>query len=100
MLNLQRSFWAVAAVGLISATVQGQNVISAKSGMVHYMEGDVFLDGKAVEVKYSLFPEIKEGQVVRTDEGRVEVLMNPGTFLRLGEHSSFKMIDKRLIDTR
>lgn len=100
MSNLHRYLLAVATVGLISATVQGQNIISAKSGMVHYLEGDVFLDGKAVEVKYNLFPEIKEGQVVRTDEGRIEVLMNPGTFLRLGEHSSFKMLDKRLIDTR
>ncbi len=101
MLNLRRFAMLVSAMGLLGATVHAQNIISAKSGMVHYVEGEVFLDGTPVEIKYNLFPEIKEGQVFRTSaEGRAEILLNPGTFLRLAESSSFKMIDKRLIDTR
>ena len=101
MLNLQRIAMLVSTVGLLGATAYGQNIISAKSGMVHYLEGEAFLDNKPVDIKYSLFPEIKEGQVFRTSaEGRAEILLNPGTFLRVAENSSFKMIDKRLIDTR
>jgi hypothetical protein len=38
--------------------------------------------------------------VLRTEEGRAEVLLPPGVFFRLGESASFKMISNRLIDTR
>jgi hypothetical protein len=38
--------------------------------------------------------------VLRTEEGRAEVLLPPGVFFRMGEKSSFKMISNRLIDTR
>jgi hypothetical protein len=43
---------------------------------------------------------VKENAVVRTAEGRAEVLLTPGVVLRLGENSSFKMLTNRLIDTR
>ena len=33
-----------------------QQVISARSGLIHYVEGRVLLDGKPVEVKLSAFP--------------------------------------------
>ena len=48
----------------------------------------------------AVFPEVKENQQLKTEEGRAEVLLTPGVFLRLGENSSFRMITNRLIDTR
>src|ERR1019366_8445590 len=78
----------------------GQSVISARSGLIHYIEGQVTLDGKNVEVKYSQFPEVREGQILKTEEGRAEVLLTPGVFLRLAENSSFRMVSNRLTDTR
>ena len=33
-------------------------------------------------------------------EGRAEVLVTPGTVLRVGENTSIKMITNRLVDTR
>lgn len=86
----------VVSVGLAA----GQSVISARSGLVHYVEGQAAIDDKTVDVKYSQFPEIKENQVFKTEEGRAEVLLNPGVFLRVSENSSFKMISNRLSDTR
>src|SRR6266536_4682363 len=77
-----------------------QSVISAHSGLVHYVEGQVLLDGKAVDVKYSQFPEVRVDQVLKTEEGRAEVLLTPGVFLRLAENSSFRMISNKLIDTQ
>src|SRR5262249_33661284 len=40
------------------------------------------------------------GQIVATSNGRVEMLLTPGVFLRIGERSSVKMISAGLIDTR
>ncbi|MBK9168658.1 MAG: FecR domain-containing protein [Bryobacterales bacterium] len=73
-----------------------QNVISARSGLIHHVEGDVRLDGERVEVSAASFPSVKQRMELRTGEGRAEVLLNPGVFLRLGENSAFLMIDDRL----
>jgi hypothetical protein len=67
--------------------------------MIHYVEGSVSLEGQTVEPKFGEFPEVKNGQTLSTGEGRVEVLLTPGVFLRLAEDSSFKMISNRLADT-
>ncbi|HMD70977.1 MAG TPA: hypothetical protein VKF41_06510 [Bryobacteraceae bacterium] len=77
-----------------------QPVISAKSGLISYVEGKVFLSDQVVEPSPTHFPDVKENAMVRTDEGRAEVLLTPGVILRLGENSSIKMLTNRLIDTR
>jgi hypothetical protein len=77
-----------------------QPVISAKSGLISYVEGKVYLSDQIVEPSPTHFSDVKENAVVRAAEGRAEVLLTPGVVLRLGENSSFKMITNRLIDTR
>lgn len=77
-----------------------QMVTSAHSGTLHYFDGDISIDGTAVQAQVGKFPEIKEQSVLRTGLGRAEVLLTPGVFLRIGENSSIKMLDNRLISTR
>jgi hypothetical protein len=91
---------AGALLALTATPAVAQYVVSAKSGTVNYTEGRVLLDGQSVESSLTHYPDIKEGSVLRTEEGRAEVLLTPGVTLRLGDHSSFKMITNRLIDTR
>ncbi len=83
-----------------SVAAMAQSVISARSGLIHYIEGQVYLGDKLVESKAASFPEVKENEQLRTVEGRAEILLTPGVFLRLGENSSFRMVTNRLIDTR
>ena len=85
---------------LAAAPVGAQPVISARSGVIAYGEGTVYLGDKLWEPSNSQFDTVKENTVVRTGAGRVEVLLVPGTFLRLGENSSFRLLTNRLIDTR
>jgi len=94
---VQRLTLALALIGAASAW--GQNALSAHSGMIHYVEGRVLLDGQPVEPKATEFPEVKKDQTLATEEGRAEVLLTPGVFLRLSEDSSFRMISNRLSDT-
>jgi hypothetical protein len=89
-----------ALAGATSFVASAQSVISAKSGLIHYVEGRVFLNNQLVETKFGEFPEVKENQELRTEEGRVEVLLTPGVFLRLGENGAIRMVTNRLIDTR
>src|SRR5690242_544330 len=85
---------------LSGTTAFSQQAISARSGMVHYIEGSVFTGDQKVDGKFGSFPQVKENQVLRTEEGRAEVLLTPGVFARIGESSSIRMITNRLIDTR
>lgn len=89
-------------VGCLAASgvALAQQAISAKSGMINYIEGRVLLDGKPVEMKFANFPAVSRQSELRTEEGRAEVLLGPGVFLRMGENSAFKMVSDRISDTQ
>jgi hypothetical protein len=87
-------------LALACAAALAQSVVAARSGLVHYLEGRVFVGNLQVESKFGNYPEVKENTVLHTEQGRAEVLLTPGVFLRVGENSSFRMITNRLIDTR
>jgi hypothetical protein len=93
---------AISAVVLAlgSNAMFAQAVIGAKSGVVNYTEGSVYLGDKLLEIQPAQFPDIKENTVLRTEEGRAEILLPPGVVMRIGENTSFRMISTRLIDTR
>jgi len=89
------------AFGVLAAgSAFDQNVVSAHSGVVHYVEGTAFLNNERVDPKFGQFPEIKQDQEFRTEEGRAEILLTPGVFLRVGENSSLRMVSNKLTDTR
>jgi hypothetical protein len=77
-----------------------QSVISTHSGVVHFFEGSVFIGDKPMEQKFGRFPDLPEGGELRTEQGRAEVLLTPGTFLRIGENSAIRMVSNQLSDTR
>ena len=95
-LALGVTVWAAVNFSIAPA----QTVISAKSGLIHYVEGRVYMGDHLIESKFGEFPDLKENGQLRTEEGRAEVLLTPGVFLRVGENSAIKMITNRLIDTR
>lgn len=85
---------------VFAAGAGAQSVISAHSGVIHYVEGDVTIDGTAVHPKFAEFPDVKSGQLLATEEGRAEVLLTPGVFMRVTENSSVRMLSNALADTR
>lgn len=90
--------WSLGLAAAVSAPAQ--NVISAKSGMIHYTEGTVMVEDQTVEPKKGQFPELKNGQTLKTTEGRAEVLIGYSGYLRVAENSSILMLDNRLSETR
>ncbi len=87
-------------IGCTAIAGSAQSVISAHSGTLHYFDGSVSIDGQSVQSKVGKFSEIKENSVLRTGQGRAEVLLTPGVFLRVGENTEIKMLDNRLLSTR
>jgi hypothetical protein len=91
-------YWS--AVFLCAATTFGQQMISVRSGLIHYTEGDVTVDGKQVEAKNSEFSSLLTNQELRTTDGRAELLLTPGAFLRVAENSAIRMLSTDLSNTR
>jgi hypothetical protein len=90
----------LALTPLVGLPVTAQSVISAHSGLIHFSDGSVFLDDQRVEQKAGKFGQMNNGSELRTEEGRAEVLLTPGTFLRLGANSGIRMVSNQLDDTR
>lgn len=98
-----RATWMLGLFGVLALAAlpaSAQPVVAAKSGTISLAEGKVLLDDKPLDIQPGQFPDMKEKSVLRTEEGRAEVLLPPGMFLRVGENASTRMISNRLVDTR
>jgi hypothetical protein len=97
---MRRSIVGLAIGVFVGGAAFAQYVISAHSGVVQLVEGRAYLNDTLLEGKFGQFPDIKENQEFRTEEGRAEILLTPGVFLRIGANSAIKMLSTRLTDTR
>jgi FecR protein len=91
---------SLALTPLLGLPAFAQSVISAHSGVIHFSDGSVFLDDQRVEQKTGKFDQMNNGSELRTQDGRAEVLLTPGTFLRMGANSAIRMVSNQLDDTR
>jgi hypothetical protein len=92
----------LALAAILTTSAWAQSVISAHSGVIHYKEGQVEVDGQPVhqDPQKGQFGEIKTGQTLTVKDGQAEILLTPGVFLRIAEDSSVRMISNKLADTR
>ena len=70
------------------------------AGAISAVEGEVTLNGQPVGSDVSEAPRANPGQVLGTGNGRAELLLNPGVFLRIGQNSSIKLIASSPDNTR
>ncbi len=84
----------------VTSSASGQAIISAKSGMINYTEGQVTLNDMDVVLKANSVPRMQPAQVLKTGDGRAEILLSPGVFLRAGENSSLKLLSDSIVDAR
>ena len=85
----------------LCATAWAQRVVSARAGMIHYLEGRVSLDGKRIWHNPNRFRQMSDRQTLTTSpRARTELLLNPTTYLRVGESSVIKLLSDDLLDTR
>jgi hypothetical protein len=77
-----------------------QSVISTHSGVIHFFEGNVYLGDQSLKAHLGKYPSIPQGGELRTADGRAEVLLTPGVFLRMGERTAIRMVANDLADTR
>ena len=82
-----------------SAQSREKFVISARAGGVNAVTGRATVRGLgAVEWQQLMITEdLEKGDIVKTGyDGRVEILLNPGSYMRVGENSEFELSNNSL----
>jgi hypothetical protein len=72
---------------------------NAVPGTLNYVEGQVSLDSQPLNSKSIGETILEPGQSITTENGKAEVLLTPGVFLRVGSNSAVKMISPSLTNT-
>jgi hypothetical protein len=86
------------ACAVVTAQNRERFGISAKAGGVNAVSGQVMVKraGQAPQLLTSQ-DDLASGDVVNTSAGsQAEILLNPGTYLRLAEKSEFELVDNSL----
>lgn len=78
----------------------GQPVISVHAGLILFAEGAVLVGGKPYQPFTGRYSEIPESAKLETEDGKADVLLAPGIFLRLGPHSGVRLISNKLFDVQ
>ena len=94
------AFCTFAVVAVLTHPADGQSVISTHSGIVHFFEGAVYVGDQPLESHPGKFSNVPQGAQLRTAEGRAEVLLTPGVFVRIGDQSAIRMVANELSNTR
>ncbi|HSU30515.1 MAG TPA: FecR domain-containing protein [Bryobacteraceae bacterium] len=93
---------ATILTGLLAAAVcaMPQATISARPGVVNYIEGHAYVDGQELSASKLKGVALYANQTLSTDIGKAEVLLTPGVFLRVGDNSAIRMVSPSLTDTQ
>ena len=92
-----------AGTGSVNATETSAYFISAKSGMINYVEGRPTVSNLEVSEPREIVArhQLVEGDVLQTEsDQRVEMLLNPGTYLRVAENSRIRVVATGFEDMR
>jgi hypothetical protein len=87
-------------LGMFAAAIPALAAIPARPGTLNYVEGSVTVDGREVGRSAVGSTDILPGSVLRTGNGKAEVLLAPGVFFRLGSNSEARLVSASLIDTK
>jgi hypothetical protein len=88
-----RLFGALLLAGA-AAWAQGSGGM-AQPGAVNYKEGQVFVNGQALQAS-----QVEPGETLETQNGKAEMLLTPGVFLRLNNNSQARLDANSITDTR
>ncbi len=101
--NLVLALFVASFVLILPPATHGQNrekfVISARAGGVNAVTGraTMLAHGNSEWQQLTIKEDLETGDVVRTGvDGRVEMLLNPGSYMRIGENSEVELSDNSL----
>ena len=93
------SFFLAALLGMPMWSSTSDNRHTAMPGTLNYVEGQASIGDQTLDSRAVGNTELQKGQVLQTGNGKAEILLVPGVYLRLGSNSSVNMISNSLTNT-
>jgi hypothetical protein len=97
-----RNLWKTAGLFASALLIAGGSAWAQNGpplpGAVNYTEGQVFLNGQALTASQTA--KVAPGQILETRDGKAEMLLTPGMFLRLNSNSQVRLDSNSITDTR
>jgi hypothetical protein len=87
------------SLATLSAIAFGQTANPARPGTLNYIEGQASIEGRPITPNSVGNTELQAGQYLSTANGKAEILLTPGIFLRLGNDSTVQMVSPNLTKT-
>jgi len=81
-----------AMLGALVLCLPAFGEVPARPGAVNYVEGAAFIGQRQIHSRDVGSVTLKPGQLLRTEKGKAEILLTPGVFFRLDDHSAARMV--------
>jgi len=90
----------ISGAGWTQSQNQNQNSRPAQPGSINYVEGRASIGNQELSSSSIGSIQLQAEQSLNTQAGKVELLLVPGTFLRVDDDSSVKMLNPGLANTQ
>ena len=103
-MKMQSWLSSAGALGLMSLlfltpqTGAAQNGRTALPGTINFIEGQVSINGNLFNSRQEGNVSLQPNDMLSTTQGKVEVLLSPGAFLRVGSNSQVRMVSAGMSD--
>jgi len=91
--------FALAALLSVPAWSDTDTRHTAVPGTLNYVEGQASIGDQTLDSKSVGTAALNNGDVLQTGNGKAEILLTPGVYLRVGSNSAVKMDSNSLINT-
>jgi hypothetical protein len=85
--------------GLMALPAMASPSTSPVPGTLNYVEGQAFIGSESLSSQSVGSAELQPGQTLTSRDGKAEILLTPGVFLRVGSNSAVRMISPSLTRT-
>jgi hypothetical protein len=92
--------WFLAILSVPAWGAYADNNRTAMPGTLNYVEGQASMSGQTLDSKAIGSAQLQAGQNLTTQNGKAEILLTPGVYLRLGDNSTARMISGDITNTQ
>jgi hypothetical protein len=85
---------------LLPAAGSAQLAVSVRAGLIQHIQGRAYVEDQRISTESYHFQHLNEGQCLRTERGRAEVVLAPGRILRLDRESAIELVSDDITDVR
>jgi hypothetical protein len=85
---------------LLPAATSAQLAVSVRAGLIQHIQGRAFVEDQRISTESFHFQHLRQGQCLRTERGRAELVLAPGRILRLDRESAIELISDDITDVK